>query len=235
MHLVVFLQPRITTHGTTNIYLKKNYCIFNKIIPLTWGPDWCTRWQAADCSPYCPWPAAHNEPTASRQVASEGAAAGYRIGPVQTEWLKHENTVCSVHSEQRAAPDRRPILATAHFCHNLSGIRIRPVSVKPSRYDIQYGLLLWYPIVVILTTACFFMTSSRYDTHYGSLLWHPVVFTLTMVRFCDSRPYYTHYGLFIWHPIVMTLTTAFLMASSHYYAIPSLRHSLRLIAMTSSR
>ena len=95
-----------------------------------------------------------------------------------------------------------------------------------------------------LTTACFSktlslwhslrlvsLTSHRYNTHYGSLLWHPVVFTLTMVRFCDSRPYYTHYGLFLWHPIglflwppvITTLTTAYC------YDIPSFRHSLRLV------
>jgi hypothetical protein len=65
----------------TTIYLIKSYR------GLTWGPDWCTRWRVADCSPCCPWPAVHNEPTTSRQVAAEGAAAGCRIDPVRTELL----------------------------------------------------------------------------------------------------------------------------------------------------
>jgi len=49
-----------------------------------------------------------------------------------------------------------------------------------SRYDTHYGLFLWPPVVMTLTTACFyglqslrhslrlvFMAFSRYDTHFG--------------------------------------------------------------------
>jgi len=118
---------------------------------------------------------------------------------------------------------------TSHCYDSLRLILWPPVITMHSRrYETHYSLLLWHPVDTTPTTAYCYdiqslrhslrfiaMTSSRYDTHYGLFLRHPVVMT--------------HYGLLLWHPVVKTLTTFFC------YAIQSLRHSLRLIAMTSRR
>jgi hypothetical protein len=57
--------------------------------------------------------------------------------------VKQKNRVSSVHPGQLAVQDFRAVLVTAHFCHNMSGLRIRLVSVKSSPYDTHYGLYFW--------------------------------------------------------------------------------------------
>jgi len=145
---------------------------------------------------------------------------------------------------------------TTAYCYDIQSLRhpLRPTAMTSISYDTHYGLLLWHPVVMThydlllchpvvmtLTTAyCYDIPSLWLTTAYCydiQSLRHPLRLTAM-----PSSRYDTHYGLLLWHPVVTTLTTAYCydipslwLTTAYCYDIQSLRHPLRLTAMTSSR
>jgi len=110
-HLVGFLQHRITTHRTTNIYKKTTVYLPEDLIGAHDDRLLTVLHIVLDLQyTMNPQPVARSPLKTQQQDAR---SVLFRL----SDW-KNKNILCSVHSEQRAVP----ILATAQFCHNLSGL-----------------------------------------------------------------------------------------------------------------